>query len=64
MNPFSRDYKPQIKLTPTPRETQLHAANKAQREKLILSDAPNQFHVPSQAENDESRRKAGRRIGV
>jgi hypothetical protein len=64
MNPFSRDYKPQIKLTPTPRETQLYAANKAQREKLILADAPNQFHVPSQAESDESRRKAGRRIGV
>lgn len=64
MNPFSKNYIPQIKLRPTPRETQLHAANKAQRERLILADAPNQIHVPSQAENDESRRKAGRRIGV
>jgi hypothetical protein len=64
MNPFLKNYIPQIKLTPTPREHQLYAADKAQREKLILADAPNQFHVPSQAENDESRRKLGRRLGV
>jgi len=64
MNPFSSNYIPQIKLKPTPREAQLHAAGKAQREKLVLADAPNQFHVPSQAENDESRRKKGRRVGV
>jgi hypothetical protein len=64
MNPFSPNYIPQIKLKPTPRETQLHAAGKAQREKLVLADAPNQFHVPSQAESDESKRKSGRRIGV
>jgi hypothetical protein len=64
MNPFSKNYAPQIKLRPTPRETQLHAAGKAQREKLVLADAPNQFHVPTQSESDESRRKAGRRLGV
>jgi hypothetical protein len=63
-NAFSKNYAPQIKLKPTPRETQLHAAGKAQREKLVLADAPNQFHVPSQAESDESKRKKGRRIGV
>jgi hypothetical protein len=49
MNPFSRNYIPQIKLKPTPRETQLHAAGKAQREKIVLADAPNPIHVLSQA---------------
>jgi hypothetical protein len=64
MNPFSSDYKPQIKLTPNWRAVQLSNTPKAQREKLVLADAPNQFHVPTQAENDESKRKTGRRIGV
>jgi hypothetical protein len=64
MNPFSNNYIPQIKLKPTPRETQLHAAGKEQREKIVLADSPNPIHVPTQAESDESRRKLGRRLGV
>lgn len=64
MSPFSKNYIPQIKLKPTPRETQLHAAGKAQREKLVLAETKNQIHVTTQAESDESKRKKGRRIGV
>jgi hypothetical protein len=64
MSPFSKNYVAQIKLKPTARETQLHAAGKADREKLVLADSPNPIHVPTQAESDESRRKLGRRLGV
>lgn len=60
----SGNIKPLGQLKATPRETQLYTSNKAQREKIVLADAPNAIHVPTQQENDESRRKAGRRIGV
>lgn len=62
MNPFSKDYKPQIKLKATPRETQLHAANKAQRQAIALASPKNQISIATPAQSDESKRKAGRAI--
>jgi hypothetical protein len=64
MNPFSKNYVPQIKLTPDWRAIQLSNAPKAQREKIVLADSKNQIHITTQDESDESRRKAGRRLGV
>lgn len=58
------DIKPLGQLKATPRETQLFASNKADRTKIVLSEDYNHIHVTTQAESDESRRKAGRRIGV
>lgn len=64
MNAFSLYYKPVLKLVPTPRETQLYAASKSQREKIVLSDAKNGISIPTQAQSDRSKRVAGRRIGL
>jgi hypothetical protein len=61
---LSGNIKPLGQLKATPRETQLYASNKAEREKLVLSDDYNHIHITTQAQSDESRRKAGRRIGV
>jgi hypothetical protein len=63
-NAFSKNYIPTIKLKATPKETQLHAASKAEREHMTLKDASNQISIPSQEASDRSRRVAGRRIGV
>ena len=62
MNAFSKHYAPQIKLVPTPRETQLHAASKAQRQAIALASPKNQISIATPAQSDESKRKAGRRI--
>ena len=64
MSPFSKDYRPQIKLTPDWRTIQLSNAPKAQREKIVLADSKNQIHIATPAESDESKRKTGRRIGI
>jgi hypothetical protein len=64
MSPFSKNYVPKIKLTPDWRTIQLSNAPKAQREKIVLADSKNQIHIPSQAENDHSKRIKGRRIGL
>ena len=58
------EIKPLARLKATPRETQLYAKNKAEREKLVLSQRYNHIHITTQAQSDESKRKAGRRIGV
>jgi hypothetical protein len=64
MSPFSKNYVPQIKLTPDWRTIQLSNAPKAQREKLVLADSPNPIHITTQDENDHSKRIKGRRIGI
>lgn len=61
-NAFSPHYVAEIKLKATPKETQLYAANKAQREKIVFAVTANHIHITSQSESDESRRKAGRHI--
>lgn len=58
------DIKPLASLKATPRETQLYASNKAQREKIVLTQNYNHIHVTTQEASDRSRRVAGRRIGV
>jgi hypothetical protein len=58
------DIKPLGQLKATPRETQLFASNKAQREKIVFAETSNHIHITTQAQSDESKRKAGRRIGV
>lgn len=61
-NAFSPHYVPEIKLKATPRETQLHAASKSQRETIALSTPKNQIHITTQAESDRSKRVAGRHL--
>jgi hypothetical protein len=59
------EIKPLASTQPTPREHRFYSAKTAaEKLKMALADAPNSFHIPTQAERDESRRKAGRRIGV
>lgn len=61
MNPFSPDYKPQLSaLTQTPRQKMLNGLSPQECKDFILSNAKNAIHITSQAESDESRRKAGR----
>ena len=61
-NAFSKHYQTEIKLKATPRETQLHAASKAQRETIALSTPKNQIHITTQEASDRSRRVAGRHL--
>ena len=59
------DIKPLASSQPTPREHRFYSAKTAaEKLKIALADAPNSFHIATQDESDESRRKAGRRIGV
>ena len=46
--------KPEAPLKATPRETQLYASNKAQRQKIVLQDAPNGIAIPSSAASDKT----------
>lgn len=63
MNPFSKDYKPQLSaLTQTPRQRMLNGKSPQECKAFILANARNAIHITSQAESDESRRKAGRAI--
>lgn len=54
MSPFSKDYRPQIKLIPDWRTIQLSNAPKAQREKIVLADSKNQIHIASKDESDKT----------
>ena len=48
------DIKPMASLKATQRETQLFAISKAQREKLVLQDAPNGIDIPTQEASDKT----------
>ena len=61
-NAFSRHYVAQIKLKATPKEIQLFAKNKVEREKLVLADNYNQINITTQEASDRSKRVAGRHI--
>lgn len=63
MNPFSKDYKPQLSaLTPSPRQTMLNGKSPNECKAFVLSQKYNGINVTTQAASDESRRKAGMRI--
>lgn len=61
-NAFSPHYVPQLKNKATPRETQLHTASKAQREKIALSTPKNHIHITTKEASDRSKRVAGRHL--
>ena len=54
------EIKPRAQLTHTTREAMLNGKSPAECKALVLSQAYNSIHVTTQAESDESRRKAGR----
>lgn len=56
--------KPLGQLKATPREAQLFTSNKAQREKIVLSEDYNHIYIPTPEETSRSKQLAGRRIGV
>lgn len=61
-NAFSPHYVPQLKNKATPRETKLHAASKAQREKLVFAETKNHIHITTKEASDRSKRVAGRHL--
>ena len=52
---ISGDIKPLAQLKATPRETQLFARNKAQREKIVMADSRNAITIMTQDESDRTR---------
>ena len=52
------DAKTTSSLKATPRETQLYAVSKAQREKIVMQDAPNGIAIPSSAASDQRQDQA------
>lgn len=54
------EIKPRAQLTPTAREAMLNGKSPQECKEFILANAKNAIHITSQAESDESRRKAGR----
>lgn len=65
MNPFSKDYRPQLSaLTQTPRQKMLNGLSPQECKEFILANSKNAIHITTLAESDRTRRVAGRRIGV
>jgi hypothetical protein len=53
-NAFSKHYVPELTIKPTPRETQLFAAQASAREKLALASPKNQFSIMTKKESDRT----------
>ena len=62
-NAFSPHYVSEIVLKPETHEIRLsNATTKIEREKIVFAETKNHIHITSQAESDESKRKAGRHL--
>ena len=48
------DIKPMSSLKATPRETQLYASSKAQREKIVMANAPNGIAITTKEASDKT----------
>ena len=60
---FSPHYATEIVLKPETHEIRLsNATTKIEREKIVFAETKNHIHITSQAESDESKRKAGRHL--